>query len=133
MGFYSEIFTRPTPDARSFPGRSSQAAGVEVGILRGYHKLSKIRKFDRPKIQRFHNPQPIIQKIPRFFQKCVRFTRIRSCFNIIHNYSKFTQMPSLCFLFLSKTIEIEDCLGTTKNNFRNSYVQHFPTFGFLKC
>ena len=120
-------------------GGSRYVEGVPWCFL----EISKIQKFDRPKIARFHNSPSIIQKVSRSFQTYFRFidlivfTYVLKVFGI----SKIYQDSTILFVpFLFKTIEIKDGFGPTKIYFRKVYsflVSHtfrnFEHVGFPKC
>ena len=97
-----------------------------------FFKISKIQKFDRPKIPRFHKPPSIIQKVARSFQNYFRFSEIDLSFNGFR-ISKIYQDSTILFLrFYSKRLRLKIVLDPPHNYFSILVPLVFPFFKTLE-
>ena len=94
---------------RRATGPPQSGAGVEERL-----KTSKIQKNDCPKIQRFHRPPSIIQKMSRSFQNhlvLVGFIYVLRLQTILYDLLRFRHR---CRPYLLNTLGDTNCFGPTR-------------------
>ena len=91
-----------------------------------FPRFTEIPQIDLPNCPEMPPPSINYSKSIEVFQNYFKINRIYLCFKIIHNYSRFTQIPPSCFPFLFKTIEIEDSFEPANNYLSILVPRKFP-------
>ena len=119
--------------AHSCPARGWSGAGVGVGILRGYHDVSRSRRFKKMilrKIPRFHAHPKLFKQIQSIFKNNLFYPKRITYVLTLSWFQRFLNIPpSHVPFFFCNTIKIEDCFGPTTDHFlRICGVPNFPFF-----
>ena len=98
-----------------FPRYTIIFQDLKDSVLSIFKVALRFRELISRTVSRFHQSSNIIQNVYEHFSKIFQIQEIYLGSKIIHNHSRFSEIPPSRFSVLFWTIEIVDCCGRTKN------------------